>query len=230
VDLLESSADRIEKLLKHKKAILALPRDIAEGNPRKVQRFIDTVLMDIDPEMAMAIKENPDFHLVLELIADHDAALTYFAYANLYLEAVPPNFYAYVGGKGDAYVVIEVLLLIALSFLSLGAGTAARASMLAARLAAVAKAANNVRKLKKAQAAIVAFTKTFEGFVDSAETLKTLGQKLSKSRNGGTFKKGSNGTTMTMRKESVKRDARCRICKKTTHTTPRAKRGCIEYV
>ncbi len=230
VDFLAASTENVEKLLKHKDAILALPRDIAEGNPRKVQRFIDVVLMDIDPEMAKAIKENPDFHLVLELIADHDTALTYFAYVNLYFEAVPPNFYAYLSGKGGAYVAIEVLLLVALSFLSLGAGTAARTSMLAARLAAVAKVANNTRKLKKAQAAIAAFTKTFEEFADSAETLKKLGQKLSKARNGGKFKKGSNGTTMTMKKDSVKRDARCRICKKTTHITPRAKRGCIQYI
>ncbi|MBL4898699.1 MAG: hypothetical protein JKX76_03510, partial [Colwellia sp.] len=229
IDFLEESAERVEKLLKHQNAILALPRHIAEGNPRKVQRFIDTVLMDIDPEMANAIKNNPDFHLVLELIADHDTALTYFAYVNLFIEAVPPNFYAYLNGKGGAYVAIEVLLLVALSFLSLGTGTAARAGMLAARLSAAAKTANNLRKLKKAQAAIAAFTKSFEVFMDSIETLKKLGQKLSKARNGGTFKKGSNGTTMTMKKNSIKRDARCRICKKTTHTTPRARRGCIEY-
>lgn len=57
-----------------------------------MQAFVDTVLMDIDPELAKAIKESGKFHIVLELIADHDSILNYVSYLGLMIEAVHRTF------------------------------------------------------------------------------------------------------------------------------------------
>ncbi|REL26229.1 hypothetical protein DXX93_06275 [Thalassotalea euphylliae] len=46
------------------------------------------------------------------MIDVHYSALTYIAYLSLFMEVVPPNFYAFVAGKGSAYLTIEVCLLI----------------------------------------------------------------------------------------------------------------------
>ena len=65
-EFLDESTDSIAKLIKYKSAILRLPKQISRGDA--------------------------EFYMVLELIADHDSALTYFTYLDLFIEAVPPNF------------------------------------------------------------------------------------------------------------------------------------------
>ncbi len=231
VDFLAQTREQIEKANKHKEAILQLPTLIAEGDAARIEHFIDTVLMDIDPEIAKAIKEDPNYYIVLELIADHDSALTYFAYLSLFIEAVPPNFYVYLAGKGGGYAALEIILMAALAFLSAGAGTAARATALLARLTAIGtKAAKAGKKIKQAKAAINAFTRTVEDFLGAIDTLKKLGQKLNKARNGGKFRKGATNSTIAHKKEKTKRNTRCRICKQAGHTTQRSrKRGCVVY-
>ncbi|REL26928.1 hypothetical protein DXX93_10340 [Thalassotalea euphylliae] len=229
-DAIEATTDYAQALLTHHAAILALFDDIAKGDVNKVERFVDTVLMDIDPELAEQIKNSPDFHLVLALIEDHDSALTYIAYLSLFMEAVPPNFYAFVAGKGSAYLTIEVCLLILTTFFTLGVGTAARVTTLAAKLAASsAKAAGANQKINKAQAAITAFSKTVEDFANSAETLKNLGKKLTQARAAGLTAKGKTNSTLTAKKETTKRETKCRLCKKSDHTTPRSLRGMVDY-
>lgn len=146
------------------------------------------------------------------------------------MEAVPPNFYAFVAGKGSAYLTIEVCLLILTTFFTLGAGTAARVTTLAAKLAASsAKAAGANQKINKAQAAITAFSKTVEDFTNSAATLKDLGKKLTQARAAGLTAKGKTDSTLTAKKETTKRETKCRICNKTDHTTPRSLRGIVHY-
>ncbi len=232
-DYLSSTAKDIDKLYKHRQAIMNLPTLISQGDAMAVQDFIDNVLMDIDPEMATSIKDSSDFHIVLELIDDHQAALIYTAYLSLFIDAIPPNFYAYVSGKGGVYLVIEIILLVLLSFLTLGAGAAARITTLTAKLAASgAKAAVASKKIKQAQQAVNAVKRTVEDFANSADTLKQIGKKLTVARSVGIKKKASSNSTLAVTKKNQKRDTRCRRCKKTDHSTPRASRnkGNIHYV
>ncbi|MEQ3531441.1 hypothetical protein [Pseudoalteromonas sp. XMcav11-Q] len=229
-DVIKNTSHYANALYTHRHAITNLLDDIAKGEVAKVQQFVDTTLVDIDPELAASIKNTPDFYLVLALIDDHDSALTYVAYASLFMEAVPPNFYAYIGGKGGAYVAIEVCLLLATSLLTLGAGTAARVTALAAKLSANgARAASTSVKVKKAQAAISAFIRTLEDFNDSTTTLKKLGKKLTTARSSGLLLKGKTNSTLTAKKQTTKRQTRCRLCGKTDHTTPRSLRGIVHY-
>jgi len=225
-----ATADKAQKMYRHREAILNLPNLIANGDPRPVQAFVDTVLMDIDPELARAIRNNPNFPVVLELISDHDSALSYLSYAGLMLEAIPPNFYAYVAGKGGAYLMIEVVLLVITALLSAGTAAAARIGMLAARFAAAgAKATTIGKRLKRAKAAIDAFLRVLQDLSAAVDDLHALGAKLLRARSKGLVVRGRTRTTLQAKKAAIKRDKRCRCCGSTQHSTPRYRMGNVEY-
>lgn len=225
-----NTVDMAQKIFKHRNAIINLPELIAQGEPKPIQAFVDTVLMDIDPELAQSIKDDPNFALVLEIIADHDSALSYLSYMGLMLETVPPNFYAYAAGKGSAYLMIEVVMLVVTALLSAGAAVAARITMLAARFAAAgAKVVTASARIKRAKAAISAFTRILEDLSDTADRLHSLGAKLVKARSKGLKVQGNTKTTLVAKKESIKRDKKCRLCGSTAHSTPRSRQGTVQY-
>lgn len=219
-----------QKIYTHRAAILNLPTLIASGDAKAVESFIDKELKDIDAEFAKAIKDDPNFKLVLEVIQDHDSALIYVTYASLMIEAVPPNFYAYIAAKGGVYLLIEVVLLIVTALLSAGTAAAARIATLAARLATTgAKVAGAGNKIKKAEAAIHAMTRMLQDFSAAADNLHTLGYKLQQARSKGLILRGSTKTTLTGKKDSIKRDKKCRLCGSTAHVTPRYRLGTVMY-
>jgi hypothetical protein len=223
-------AAKAQKIYQHRQAILDLPALIANGEPRPIQAFVDTVLADIDPALAKAIRRDPNFAVVLEIIADHDSALTYLSYVGLMLEAIPPNFYAYVAGKGSAYLMIEVVLLIVTALLSAGAAAAARITMLIARFAAAGvKAVTANRRIKRARAAIDAFVRVLSDLSQAVDDLHNLGAKLVQARSRNLVVKGNTKTTLQARKAAIKRNKKCRLCGSTEHTTPRRRPGNVEY-
>ncbi len=186
--------------------------------------------MDIDPALAKAIRHDPNFAVVLEIIADHDSALSYLAYVGLMLEAIPPNFYAYVAGKGGAYIMIEIVMLIVTALLSAGSAVAVRIGALVARFAsASAKVGTIQRKFKRAKAAVDAFIRVLEDLSRAADDLHTLGVKLIHARSKKLIVRGNTKTTLQAKRTMVKRDKRCRLCGSTSHTTPRTRRGTVEY-
>ncbi len=219
-----------QKIYLHRQAILNLPMLIAQGKPRPVQEFVEVVLMDIDPELAKAIRYHPNFAVVLEIIADNDSALTYLSYAGLMIEAIPPNFYAFVAGKGGAYVMIEVVMLIVTALLSAGSAVAARIAMLVARFAAnSAKLANAGKKFQRAKAAVDAFIRAIEDLSDAVDDLHNLGAKLVSVHSRKLHVTGKTQTTLQARRESTKRDTKCRLCDSTQHSTPRSRIGAVVY-
>jgi hypothetical protein len=225
-----ATAEKAKKIFQHREEILRLPEMIAYGDPKPIQSFVDTVLMDIDPELAKAIKHDPNFAVVLEIIADHDSALSYLAYVGLMFEAIPPNFYAYVAGKGGAYLMIEVIMLVLTALLSAGAAAAARITMLIGRFAATgAKAVVTSRRIKRAKAAIDAFVRILRDLSDAVDDLHNLGAKLISARSKGLVVRGRTKTTLQAKKSAIKRDKRCRRCGSTQHSTPRSHIGKIVY-
>lgn len=225
-----AAAAMAKKIYKHRDAILDLPNLIARGDPKPIQRFVDTVLKDIDPELAKSIKNDPNFYVVLEIIADHESVLAYLAYAGLIFEAVPPNFYAYMAAKGAAYLVVEIVLLVITAILSAGAAAAARIASLAARLAmSSAKIAKVAKKAQQIVKACDALTDSLEDFSRASQELHQLGAKLNQARQRGVTLKGNTRSTLSARRESIKRDKKCRICGSTKHTTPHGRLGTVEY-
>jgi hypothetical protein len=224
------SADKARKLYKHRAAIMNLPVLIAEGDPKPIQAFVENELMDIDPELAKAIRGDQRFAIVLEVLADNESTLTYIAYAGLMIEAIPPNFVAYVAGKGAMYLIIELVLLAATALLSAGTAAAARIATLLARLAVTSsKLSGASRKFRRAKVAIAAFVRAVEDLQTAVGQIHQLGPKLISARSKGLVVKGNTKTTLLAKKEGIRRDKRCRICGSTTHPTPRNRRGTVVY-
>lgn len=229
-EMLLNTAETAKKIYKYRTSILNLPSLIATGDIRSIQAFVDKELMDIDPTLAKAIKQDPNFPVVLEIIADSDSALAYMSYVGLMMEAIPPNFYAYAAGKGAAYLMIEVVLLIVTALLSAGTAAAARTTMLVARIAASSvKIATVGNKIKRAKAAVDAFIRMLEDLSNAVDDLHQLGAKLVKARAKGLRVKGQSKMTLKAKKESIKRDKRCRLCGSTEHSTPRGRQGTVVY-
>lgn len=225
-----NTAEVARKIYTHRDAILNLPNLIAKGDPRPIQAFVETELMDIDRDLAMAIRYDPNFAVVLEIIADNDSALTYLAYVGLMFEAIPPNFYAYAAGKGGAYVMIEVIMLVVTALLSAGAAAGARIATLIVRFAgAGAKAVTASAKIRRAQSSIAAFTRTLESMSRAADDLHGLGAKLVKARGKAVVVNGKTKTTILTKKDNIKRDKKCRVCGGTDHVTPNYKLGTVVY-
>jgi hypothetical protein len=228
-----SALDTVEtarKLFKHRSAVLNLPTLIAQGDPKPIQAFVENELMDIDPVLAKGIRDDPRFAIVLEIIADNESVLSFLAYVSLMVESIPPNFYAFVAGKGAAYILIEVVLLVITALLSAGTAAAARVASLIARLAATsAKLGGAAAKLKRAKVAVDAFVRALEDIMRAVNELHDLGAKLVHARLKGLAVRGDTKTRLTAKKESIRRDKRCRICGRSDHVTPRHRRGHVVY-
>ncbi len=222
-DSVQAFAEDSQHIYRHRQAILDLPKAIANGDVNRVEGFVDTVLMDIDPTLAKSIKESEHWPIVIELINDHESGLAYVTYLSLMLEAIPPNFLAFLAAKYGIYLLIEIVLLVVLAFISVGAGPAARIGMLAARLAATST------KVRRGQAAISAMTRMLDDFAKAAEALHDIGRKLVIARQKGTRVKTSTGTSSTALRQNAKREQRCRMCNDTDHKTPRYKLGTVKY-
>lgn len=227
---LAADAAKVARIFKHREAILGLPNLISTGRPDLVQKFVENELMDIDAAFATKIRTDPRFAVVLELIADHDTALSYISYIGLMLEAVPPNFYAYIGGKGAAYLIIEVILLLVSAVLSAGAAAAARIGALVVRLtAASVKLAVQGKRLRRAKAAVDSFIARLRELMRVVEELESLGMKLVKARTQNLVVRGSTRSTLKAKKDNIKREQRCRVCDSKDHPTPRVSLGEVVY-
>jgi len=164
------------------------------------------------------------------MIEDHDTALLYSTYLGLTLDAIPPNFYAYLAGRYGMYIGLEVLLIILLSFFTAGAGGAAKGAALGVRMLSGFKNAKAAKKLNHADHAIGSLMKTVDGFIDSAKIMKKIGQLLPKRLENIAAKVATNQTT-TLKKKSEKRIERCRVCNKDGHSTPAVMRlGEVNYI
>ena len=230
VNTTKAMVEKAKKFYAHRQAILGVPELIARGDVKGVQAFVDTVVQDVDPVLAKEIKNNPNFYAVLEILADHDSAVTFMAYVGLMMEAVPPNFLAYISGKGAMYLLIEVVMLVVSALLTAGAAVAARVAALVARLAvSSAKVANVARKIEKAKEAIEAFARMIETLCDAANRLQDLGEKLVVARLKGLRLRGRTAQKLEAKRSLIKRDIRCRRCGSTAHRTPRGPRGVVVY-
>lgn len=228
-DILETK-DKAIKIYQHREAILALPAMIAQADTYGIANFVNTALMDIDPELAKEIGTHPRFKLVLALIRDDDSVITYLSYLGLIISAIPPNFYAYVAGKGSAYLMIEVVLLAVTAILSAGAAAAARITLLIGRLAATGvRAISANSKIKRAQRAIDSVERVLEDVQRAADEFQNLGYKLIPAQNKSYMQRSGTRSTVHAKQEMIQRDAKCRVCQSNKHTTPTRQRGQVEY-
>lgn len=222
IDGAEELTKRAVKIYQHREQIYRIPELISQGDGEAIMAFFRGPLMEIDPDLAKNILSNPNLPHIIALVQDRDSLLTYLAYVSLMFEAVPPNFYVYVAGKGGAYLALEVMLNIVLGLFTSGTFLVARVGMLLARFASMgAKAANANRKLKKVEVAIAAFRRYINECLEAINELGDLGKKLTSARARGLVLRGGTRQPINARKENAKNDLRCKCCGSTEHRSPR---------
>ncbi|MEO9384014.1 hypothetical protein [Chromobacterium phragmitis] len=226
----EKDIEKAKKLYKYRQEILALPGAIAAGNPEPVQKFVETSLMDIDPELAKSIRYSPEFHQAIALLQDKDAGPAYITYAMLCYEAIPPNFYAYLATRGGSYLAIDLITTLILAFFTAGAALEARISLLIARIAASSKKVSKVIKaVEHAQAAFDAIISMIQDFFNIGKRLREYTKKLVASRNRSVAAKGGSKTEIAIKHKIHTRSKKCQCCGSTSHHTPHHGKGVIVY-
>ncbi|MGF1727303.1 hypothetical protein [Photobacterium nomapromontoriensis] len=226
-DDLSDLGEKTAIIIKYQKEILNLPNLITSRDIDGIERFIDTVLFDIDPDWSKEVKENENYPIIMQLLQDHNVSLTYIAYIDLIIEGIPPSFYVYYAGKGGAYICIELILTLILSFLTLGVGAAAQAANWSAKFSRMATTASKVKSIPNSARALNVFISIIEAINKSNKKLKNVGVLMAK-RPIGKFTSPSDDT-LDIRKDNIKRDKHCRLCQ-ADHATPRSLMGEVNYV
>lgn len=219
-------ARKIKCIAKHREAIWNLPTLFTSNNVKDLEKFVDTVLMEFDPEWAMEVKKSEFFPKALALINDNNSILPFFTYLNLIIEAIPPNFYFYYVGKAAAYIAIEIVLTIVIGLLTGPAGAAARIAAVTAKFGMGVK---KVGTASHAAQALKGFTNTLDGLTDILPDYDTLAGHLALRRKSTIPNKRVNDTAQLEEKHHP-RNGQCRLCKSEKHKTPRVYRGEINYV
>lgn len=219
----DNAVDRARLIGKYHKDILALPSEIAANNAPAIQHFIDTALMEIAPDWAKEIKQSQALPKAMALMRDPSAALTYSAYVMMILDAIPPNFYTYYGGKLGIYILLEVILEVIIGFFTLGAAAEARFALLMAKLA---QKARKVKTIEGAEKAYHAFCDGLKELGRILGDLEALANKLIKRPERKI--EGHPDTTLSQEIESKKRHGKCRCCHSSKHRTPKLFHGELE--
>lgn len=230
LDDAQKLVDISAKVFKHKDEILNLCTYLAEADLAKIENFIDTVVADIDPELAKELRTDTEgFSAAIEVLND-DSGRIFMAYLSLTIDAVPPNFYGYISGKAGVYIFIELILFLVLAIFTAGTGVAVRIGTIAARIATSGtKAVALNKKIQTGRKAVSAFTNNIDDFLEGSKLIKGIGSNLRRTRTQGIKASGNHGQTLAVTKETKRQEAKCRICGSTDHTTPRTMKGSVEY-
>jgi len=201
---LESIADISLKLFEHRDDIFLFFQNISSANTSDIANFIDTVIADIDPELARSIKEDTDsYGVFLELIND-DAGRIFLSYLGLIIGAVPPNFYAFLYGAAAAYIILEVLFCILLAFISGGLAVAARFAAIIARIAVMGMKVTAVNKrIASGARAVSAYIDSLKVIESSLKQLKAIGANTRRIKLKGQKASGSAGETLVIERKVV---------------------------
>ena len=155
---------KVECIIRHREAIWALPVLFSSNDASGIQHFIDTVLMEFDPEWAAEVKESNFLPKAAALINSDHSIAPFMHYIEWMFRAIPPNFYTYYVGKGGIYLILELVLTVMIGFLSGPAGISARMGVFISKLTKGSKA---VKKSSHAPMAL-------DGFVDFLKGLKMV--------------------------------------------------------
>ena len=228
-EYIEQSGEKAVAIYNARAAIMALPEKIANGDVAAVESFIDNELRSIDPELADELRHSPTWQGTIELLQDGESISAALVYLGLFTSAVPAPFYAHAVGKAGFYIAIEVVMIVIGALLG-GVGAAARIGVIAARFTAMAAKAGSVgMKVKHTQRSINAFAGMLRSFGDVAQDMEKLRDKLLKARRNHT-KTGKTNQSLKEKRDTEKRNGKCRLCGSKQHHTPAPRRGILEYI
>ncbi|SEB04677.1 hypothetical protein [Rubrimonas cliftonensis] len=226
---MERSSRAAAAVFRQRDAIMALPDLVVAGDVDGIERFIDTALADIDPDLAAQMRYDKTWQSSIELLHDGETAALFTTYLSLFLSATPPNFWHHIYGRAGFYVLVEVVLLVIGALLG-GAGAAARIAVITARLGRFAATAGRLgQAADKVMDAVRATIRMFDALRDSITDIDRLKDRLLMARRRS-VQRGGTRSTLRHRRDTEERDGRCRVCGNRGHATPIPRRGQVDYV
>ncbi|ELV8800513.1 PAAR domain-containing protein [Vibrio vulnificus] len=228
------SAEELSVYVTYREEIFALIGHIRQRKVKEIQQFIESTLVEIDPDLAQKLRNSSDFHLFIALLEEDDSVLLYLDYIMRIFEEIPPNFYTYCLGKAGIYIALEVLLVLLLSLISVGAGAAVKAAATSQKIAKYsnmfAKAVSHNKAVQNMRSGLNAVLSAFEQLLALFEKLKKIA--IARSKALSTTFTGWTNRTVKKSVSTPKRDdkpPRCRVCGKTGHDTKPVRAGRLNY-
>lgn len=211
-----------ERLVRRRDAVLALPSMLAAATVSRAQ--VAAVLEAFDAGYLQELAGDEDFGAILAALGRDECVRTCMAYAGLLVTSVPPNFYAFVAGKGAPCLMLEVLVLAASALVCSGNATAVRIWQIEERFDELDMALTPDRTALNIDAAAGALVRMLDDFRRAAGDVHALLEKAG-SRRFGTRA----STTLTAEMAAIVADTACRDCGSSEHTTPLFRRGTVRY-
>jgi hypothetical protein len=214
-----------EQLVGMRDAILAFPSVAVAGEPAAIGMHVDVVLRGFDAGLADEILAHDDFNLILDVIRHDDSVLSFMGYVGLMMTCVPPNFYAFVAGKGAPCLMLEASLLAVATLLDGGMATALRIRQIEQRfdeLEVDASPASEALNVVGAADALVRMLLDFRRAADDVHQL-CVGIPAKRRASSGA------GETISTRMAAMVADTSCRDCGSKKHTTTLSRMGTVNY-
>ena len=214
-----------EQLVNMRDAVLAFPFVVASGDDAAIRRQINTVLRAFDAQLADEILAHEDFALILDVMRHDDAVLSFMAYVGLMISVVPPNFYAFVAGKGAPCLMLEAVMLAVATLLSGDRAAALRIRQIEERFDNLDAADTPASVALNVIAAAGALVRMLKDFPRAADDVHQLCVAIPKGRRAA----AGSGTTISARMAAIVADTSCRDCGSKKHTTTLSRMGTINY-
>ena len=220
-----ASAHVAERLVNMRHAILSFPFVVASGEEAAIRGHIDAVMRGFDADFADEILGHEDFALILEVIRHDDSVLSFMAYVGLMMAAVPPNFYAFVAGKGAPCLMLEAVLLAVGTLLSGGSAAALRIRQLEERFDELDPDQTRAGAALNIGAAADALVRMLQDFRRAADDVHQLCVAIPAARRAA----AGSGTSISARMAAIVADTSCRDCGSKKHTTTLSRMGTVNY-
>ena len=221
----KASARAAERLINMRRAILSFPFVVASGDEAAIRGHIDSVMRSFDAAFADEILGHDDFALILEVIRHDDSVLSFMAYVGLMIAAVPPNFYAFVAGKGAPCLMLEAVLLAIGTLLSGGSAAALRIRQIEERLDDLEPDQTRASEALNIVDAADALVRMLQDFRRAADDVHQLCVGIPAARRAA----AGSGINITDRMAAIVADTSCRDCGSKKHTTTLSRMGTVNY-
>lgn len=215
-----------ERLVRMRDQILVLPSLLAAGDPAAISKQLDMVLREFDAAYAEEIFSHEHYAIILDLIKHDDSVLAYMAYVGLMITTVPPNFYAFVAGKGAPCLMLETVVLAVSALVSGDNATAVRIWELEERFDDLDVEDTPDSEALNIDGAVDALVRMLHDFRRAANDVHELCSTFSAAQRAG-----SGGAPMPIAEKmaAIVADTSCRDCGSRTHTTTLSRMGTVSY-
>ena len=215
-----------ERLLAMRAQVLSLASVLAGGDKTAIKAQVSEVLRTFDAKFADQILHHEAFDTILEQIKHEQSVLAYMAYVGLLMTSVPPNFYAFVAGKGAPCLMLEGVVLAVTALVSGDNTTAWRGWEIEERFDQLEVDDTPASDALEIDAAVDAFIRMLDDFRRAAGDLHELCDKIGVAQQA---RNGPAATSIRDKMAAIVADTSCRDCGSIEHTTVLSRMGTVSY-